>query len=208
MRAVASRPPSDPPDDPRYLATVDRMLRSQAWRERGAAARFEDALPLVPEGRWRTIVAGHVAEERAHYARVAAVWSAAFGKPPAELDAWVTARLTAKPLPRVTIPDFDYKAQPTTKLEVPLKERLAKLREQRSGERARSKAKQERRPSSSSAQPARQSESRPARSGDGRPAASGGSSGGSGRGRRGGSGRPGGSGRAGGGRSSSGPYSD
>ena len=89
-------------DDPRYLATVDQLLRSQAWRERGAAELFEDALPLVPAGRWRSIVTGHVREEHAHYARVAAVWSAAFGRPPAELDAWVTARLAEKPLPRVT----------------------------------------------------------------------------------------------------------
>ena len=89
-------------DHPRYLATVDKLLRAQAWRERAAAELFEAALPLVPAGRWRTIVEGHVREERAHYARVAEVWSAAFGKPPAELDAWVTARLAGKPLPRVT----------------------------------------------------------------------------------------------------------
>jgi 1,2-phenylacetyl-CoA epoxidase catalytic subunit len=43
-----------------------------------------------------------VGEERAHYAHVAAVWSTAFGRPPAELDAWVTARLAERPLPRVT----------------------------------------------------------------------------------------------------------
>jgi hypothetical protein len=87
--------------DPRYLATVDRLLRAQAWRERGAAELFEAAPPLVPPGRWRKIVERHVGEERAHYARVAAVWSATFGRPPAELDAWVTARLAEQPLPRV-----------------------------------------------------------------------------------------------------------
>jgi len=89
-------------DDPRYLATVDRLLRSQAWRERGAAELFEAALPLVPAGRWQRIVEGHVGEERAHYARVTAAWSASFGKPPGELDAWVTSRLAENPLPRVT----------------------------------------------------------------------------------------------------------
>jgi 1,2-phenylacetyl-CoA epoxidase catalytic subunit len=95
---------SPPPEarDPRYLATVDRLLRTQAWHERGAAELFESALPLVPAGRWRTIVESHVGEERAHYARVAAVWSTAFGKPPADLDAWVTSRLAAQPLPPVT----------------------------------------------------------------------------------------------------------
>jgi 1,2-phenylacetyl-CoA epoxidase catalytic subunit len=91
-----------PTDDPRYLATVDRMLRAQAWRERAAAELFEAALPLVPAGRWRAIVEGHAREERGHYARVGEVWSAAFARPPAELDAWVTARLAEKPLPRVT----------------------------------------------------------------------------------------------------------
>jgi len=88
-------------DDPRYLATVDQMLRSQAWRERAAADLFEAALPLVPPGRWRAVVEGHAREERAHYARVAEVWSAALARPPAELDAWVAARLRERPLPRV-----------------------------------------------------------------------------------------------------------
>jgi 1,2-phenylacetyl-CoA epoxidase catalytic subunit len=89
-------------DDPRYLATVDQMLRSQAWRERAAADLFAAALPLVPAGRWRAIVEGHVREERAHYARVAEVWSTTFARPPAELDAWVTSRLAERPLPPVT----------------------------------------------------------------------------------------------------------
>jgi 1,2-phenylacetyl-CoA epoxidase catalytic subunit len=91
-----------PTEDRRYLATVDQMLRSQAWRERAASDVFASALPLVPAGRWRAIVEGHVREERAHYARVAEVWSAAFARPPAELDAWVTARLAERPLPPVT----------------------------------------------------------------------------------------------------------
>jgi 1,2-phenylacetyl-CoA epoxidase catalytic subunit len=88
-------------DDPRYLVTVDRLLRSQAWRERGAAEMFEAALPLAPAGRWRVILAGHAREERAHYARVTEVWTAALGRSPDELDAWVTARLAAQPLPPV-----------------------------------------------------------------------------------------------------------
>src|SRR5262249_43277173 len=54
-------------------------------------------------------------------------------------------RAVGKPLPRVTLPDFDYKAQPAAKLEVPLKERIAKIREQRAAERARAKVNQERR---------------------------------------------------------------
>jgi ATP-dependent RNA helicase RhlE len=54
-------------------------------------------------------------------------------------------RAIGKPLPRVTLPDFNYAARPETKLEIPLKERIAKLREQRAAERARAKEKEARR---------------------------------------------------------------
>lgn len=57
-------------------------------------------------------------------------------------------RAIGKPLPRVTLPNFDYKAQPAATLEIPLKERLAKLRAQRSDDRARAKAKEQRRTAS------------------------------------------------------------
>jgi ATP-dependent RNA helicase RhlE len=54
-------------------------------------------------------------------------------------------REIGKPLPRVTLPDFDYKAQPAAKLEIPIKDRIAAIRAQRADARARSKAKEERR---------------------------------------------------------------
>jgi ATP-dependent RNA helicase RhlE len=54
-------------------------------------------------------------------------------------------RAIGKPLPRVTLPDFDYKAQPAGKLEIPIKDRIAAIRAQRADARARSKAKEERR---------------------------------------------------------------
>jgi 1,2-phenylacetyl-CoA epoxidase catalytic subunit len=78
------------------------MLRSQAYRERGAAELFETALPLAPDARWRAVLQGHVTEEREHYAGVKALWARTFDHPEADLDAWVTARLTERPLPRVT----------------------------------------------------------------------------------------------------------
>jgi ATP-dependent RNA helicase RhlE len=53
-------------------------------------------------------------------------------------------RAIGKALPRVTLPDFDYKAQPATKLEIPIKDRIAALRAQRADARARAKAKEER----------------------------------------------------------------
>jgi ATP-dependent RNA helicase RhlE len=57
-------------------------------------------------------------------------------------------RAVGKALPRVTLPDFDYAARPTTRFEVPVAERIAKIRTQRAGERARAREKEERRASS------------------------------------------------------------
>jgi 1,2-phenylacetyl-CoA epoxidase catalytic subunit len=89
------------PRDPRYLATVDRLLRSQAYRERGAAAMFEAALNLAPDATARRRLAGHVTEEREHYARVCGVWSSTFDAPSAALERWVDERLREQPLPAV-----------------------------------------------------------------------------------------------------------
>ncbi len=54
-------------------------------------------------------------------------------------------RAVGKVLPRVTLPDFDYGAKPAGQLEIPLRERLAKMRSQRAGDRARAKEKEARR---------------------------------------------------------------
>src|SRR5262249_6927442 len=54
-------------------------------------------------------------------------------------------RAIGRQLPRVTLPDFDYKARPTAKLEIPIKDRIATIRAQRADARARAKAKEERR---------------------------------------------------------------
>jgi len=54
-------------------------------------------------------------------------------------------RAIGRALPRVTLPDFDYSAKPTAKLEIPIAERIAKLRADRSAARERSRAKEQRR---------------------------------------------------------------
>lgn len=54
-------------------------------------------------------------------------------------------RAISKALPRVTLPDFDYRARPQGKLEVPLAERIAAIRARKGQERERSKAKAARR---------------------------------------------------------------
>jgi ATP-dependent RNA helicase RhlE len=137
--------------------------RSQAQRT--------DALDGFKSGRYRVLVAtdiaargidvealGHVvnfdvpaaAEDYIHRvgrtARAELTGEAyTFVAPEESEDLRAIERAVGKPLPRVTLPDFDYKAQPTSKLEIPIKERIAKIREQRATERARAKANQERR---------------------------------------------------------------
>ena len=54
-------------------------------------------------------------------------------------------RAIGKRLPRVILPDFDYKARVEGKLEVPLAERVAGIRARKAQERARAKAKDARR---------------------------------------------------------------
>ena len=50
-------------------------------------------------------------------------------------------RAINRTLPRVTLPDFDYRARPQARLEIPLAERIAAIRQRKSDERARSRAK-------------------------------------------------------------------
>ena len=49
-------------------------------------------------------------------------------------------RAIGKALPRVTLPDFDYKARPERALEIPIKERIAQIRAQKRLERERAAA--------------------------------------------------------------------
>jgi ATP-dependent RNA helicase RhlE len=51
-------------------------------------------------------------------------------------------------LPRVTVPDFDYSAKPEGRFEVPLAERIAAIRARKAEDRARARAKEERRAAS------------------------------------------------------------
>src|SRR5206468_6109170 len=76
-------------------------------------------------------------------------------------------RAVAKVLPRKTLDGFDYQPKTAEKLEIPLAERLAAMRSQRSGERARSAARNaapnnDRKPQPQSQQrPASRTESHP-----------------------------------------------
>ncbi len=81
-------------------------------------------------------------------------------------------RAIGKALPRVTLPDFDYAAKPSAKLEIPIAERIAQIRAKKADDRARSKARQLR---ATGGQPSTGSST--GRSSSGRPASGQGSSG-------------------------------
>jgi len=79
-------------------------------------------------------------------ARAEAVGDAfTFVAPDEESDLKAIERALGSRLPRVTIPDFDYKAKPDTKLEIPIGERIAAIRAQKALERQRAKEKADRR---------------------------------------------------------------
>ena len=141
--------------------------RSQAQRT--------DALEGFKSGRYRVLVAtdiaargidvealGHVvnfdvpgmAEDYIHRvgrtARAEMTGEAfTFVAPDESDDLRAIERAIGKALPRVTLPDFDYSAKPAAKLEIPIAERIAKLRAERAAGRERSKAKEQRRAGSS-----------------------------------------------------------
>ncbi len=71
-----------------------------------------------------------------------------FVSPEEEGDLRAIERAIGRSLPRVSLPDFDYKARPEAKLEVPLRERIAAIRARKAEERARARAKEERRAAS------------------------------------------------------------
>ncbi|HMI58620.1 MAG TPA: DEAD/DEAH box helicase [Gemmatimonadaceae bacterium] len=142
-----------------------------------------------------------------------------FVSPEEEHDLGAIEKAVGKRLPRVILPDFDYKQRPVERFEVPIGERIAEIRSRKAADRARAKAKLERRNGGSSSShagstpPARPHPSRgpSASRGEGsassggprRPSSGGGRGPGGGRGGR-GSGGSSGSGSRGGGSSARG----
>jgi ATP-dependent RNA helicase RhlE len=60
-----------------------------------------------------------------------------FVAPEEEADLGDIERAVGRRLPRVTVPDFDYRARPHARLEVPLAQRIAEIRARKRDERAR-----------------------------------------------------------------------
>jgi ATP-dependent RNA helicase RhlE len=89
-----------------------------------------------------------------------------FVAPDEEGDLRSIEKAVGKRLPRVTVPDFDYSARPTQKLEIPRGERIAAIRAKKAEDRARAAAKAARRNNGSSGggtKPAGERGSRPSR---------------------------------------------
>jgi ATP-dependent RNA helicase RhlE len=154
----------------RVLVATDIAARGIDVVALGHVVNFD--VPMVPEDYIHRV---------GRTARAEATGDAfTFVSPEEEGELRAIERAIGKRLPRVTVPDFDYKARPEGQLEVPLAERIAAIRARKAEERARAKVKAERRAGRETAQ-----------GGHGQPRPAEGSS----RNRRGGRSRPGGGGR-------------
>ena len=65
--------------------------------------------------------------------------------PEEEADLRGIERSIGRTLPRITLPDFDYKARPHVRLEIPMAQRIAAIRARKAEDRARAKANADRR---------------------------------------------------------------
>jgi ATP-dependent RNA helicase RhlE len=119
----------------RVLVATDIVARGIDISELGHVVNFD--VPVVPEDYIHRV---------GRTARAAATGDAfTFVAPDEEGDVQRIERAVGKRLPRVTVPDFDYAARPEGQLEVPLQERIAKIRAEKALARERAKAKEARR---------------------------------------------------------------
>src|SRR5687767_4086793 len=77
-----------------------------------------------------------------------------FVAPDEESDLQAIERAIGKRLPRVTVPEFDYKQKPAQQLEIPIRDRIAAIRARKAEDRARAAAKASRRASAGATSPA------------------------------------------------------
>jgi ATP-dependent RNA helicase RhlE len=175
---------------------ADRLLRSGVPCERihgnRSQAQRTAALAGFKEGRFRLLVATdiaargidvealshvvnfdvpHVPEDYIHRvgrtARAELTGDAfTFVAPDEEDDLRAIERAIGTRLPRITLPDFDYRARPAERFEVPIHERITAIRARKAEERQRAREKAERRAAQGAAQPRRPSRPPATRSSD------------------------------------------
>lgn len=119
----------------RVLVATDIAARGIDVEELGHVVNFD--VPAVPEDYIHRV--GRTA--RAEMTGDAFT----FVSPQEDGDLRNIERAIGKRLPRITVPDFNYAAKPETPLELPHAERIAAIRARKAEERARAKAKLERR---------------------------------------------------------------
>ncbi|HWW61827.1 MAG TPA: DEAD/DEAH box helicase [Thermoanaerobaculia bacterium] len=78
-----------------------------------------------------------------------------FVAPDEENDLRAIEKAIGKRLPRVTVPDFDYKQKPAERLEIPIQERIAAIRARKAEDRARAAEKAKRKAAAAAAPPQR-----------------------------------------------------
>lgn len=119
----------------RVLVATDIVARGIDIEELGHVVNFD--VPVVPEDYIHRV---------GRTARAQATGDAfTFVSPEEEGDLRRIEGAVGRRLPRVTLPDFNYSARSEEKLEVPLAERIAKIRAEKAAARERSREKEERR---------------------------------------------------------------
>jgi ATP-dependent RNA helicase RhlE len=117
------------------LVATDIVARGIDVEDLGHVVNFD--VPVVPEDYIHRIGRTGRAEATGE--------AFTFASPDERGDIAAIERALGRPLPRVTVPDFDYNARPAQKLEVPLAQRIAEIRARKAQERARAAEKQARR---------------------------------------------------------------
>jgi ATP-dependent RNA helicase RhlE len=119
----------------RVLVATDIVARGIDVEQLGHVVNFD--VPHVPEDYVHRV---------GRTARAEATGDAfTFAAPEEERDLRAIERAIGKTLPRITVPGFDYGKRPAERFEVPIAERIAAIRAKKAEERARAKAKAERR---------------------------------------------------------------
>ena len=83
---------------PRYLETLEQMMKSQAYRELAAAVMFGDGLKHVPSLKWLKFMTWHIREEVEHFDAVARMYRAFTGR---DVTPGALARLAERPIDTV-----------------------------------------------------------------------------------------------------------
>jgi ATP-dependent RNA helicase RhlE len=125
------------------LVATDIAARGIDVNELGHVVNFD--VPLVPDDYIHRVGRTGRAEATGE--------AFTFVSPEERQELAAIERAVGRALPRVTVPDFNYDARPSTRLEIPLGQRIAEIRARKSQEWARFQAKQHRRQQGSGSGP-------------------------------------------------------